>query len=76
MRDSEDLLELQTRLREDPSGKELRRLQDMLAQTRRRIDSGVAPAEFRNVTRLIDALDAAGEVLAAAWRRYHPGNAV
>jgi hypothetical protein len=76
MRDSEDLLDLQTRLREDATGRELRYLQDMLAQVRRRIDSGVAPAEFRNVTLLIDAVDAAGEVLAAAWRRYHPGNTV
>lgn len=77
MLDSDDLLDIQTRLRADGDGAERRRVRDALdelrRQLKRRMDAGVAPAEFRAIEALSDAAGAAGDVVDAAWRRYHPG---
>ena len=72
----DDMLEMQAKLRADGDGAERGRLLGVLDTLRtdlkRRIDRGVAPAEFRALQALTEAADTAGEVIEAASRRYHP----
>jgi hypothetical protein len=70
-----DLLDLQARLRSDNDGRELRGLEQQLADWRRplkqHVDAGVTKEKFGMLSAIIDAMDAAAEVLDVTWRHYH-----
>ena len=75
--DESDLLELQTRLRADFDGSERRRLeqqfQELHGSIKRKLDAGATPAEFNRLNGMLDAAQAASEVVGLVWRRFHPG---
>jgi hypothetical protein len=73
------VLELQARLAADAGGEERRQLEVSLAtlraEIRRRMNVGVAPAEYKQLEAVDGAAEAAEGVVALAWRRYHGGGA-
>lgn len=74
MLETEQMLEIQGRLRADHDGAERRRLGSMLEalrlQSRQALAAGGTPSEFRALEALAEAADAAAEVLEAASIRY------
>jgi hypothetical protein len=72
----DDLLELQEHLRNDASGTERRRLQQLLVELKRaakhRMDAGLPPAEFASLQALLTAAETGEELLLSTWRSYHP----
>lgn len=75
MADETDLLPMQATLRQDSTGEERRRIQARLTalrdRARRQMDAGVPPDEFRRLSALLDATEAAGEVVETAWKNVH-----
>ena len=71
-----NLLALEEALRADEGGRLKQSLRDEIdqyrGQVRRTLDAGVPPAQFQALSRWLVALDAAGEVVEAVWRRQHP----
>jgi hypothetical protein len=70
-----DLLDLQTRLRADSDGAQRRALEGQLLTWRQsfkgELDAGVTRQRFETLTAVIDAVDAATEVVNTTWRHYH-----
>lgn len=77
--DESDLLDLQARLRADRDGTERRRLeqqfQELHESVKRKLDAGATPAEFSKLNGMLDAAQAASEVIGLVWKRCHPGAA-
>lgn len=73
--DETDLLEIQATLRADESGTARaaldRWLEDAGRTIKRKLDIGVAPAEFAALSAMHGATEAAREVVATAWSRLH-----
>ncbi|MBL6080021.1 hypothetical protein JMJ56_18530 [Belnapia sp. T18] len=69
-----DLTELQGRLRGDADGAERRHAEQVLAKLRenvqRQLAAGAAPAEYRELLAVSEAVEAAGQVLQTAWQHY------
>jgi uncharacterized membrane-anchored protein len=70
-----ELLEIQAVLRNDADGTAGREMEAQLAQLhqelKRRLDAGAPPDEYNRLAALNEAVVAASQVLAGAWRSYH-----
>lgn len=66
----------QQQLMEDDKGVKrdalLQNLADNIRGVKRQMDAGVTPAEFARLDKIRQGLEAATEVVATAWRLYHP----
>lgn len=66
----------QQQLMEDDKGVErdalLQNLADNIRRVKHQMDAGVTPAEFARLDKIRQGLEAATEVVATAWRLYHP----
>jgi hypothetical protein len=69
------LFDIQARLSADTDGSARRAIEAELAELqrglRRRIDAGVKPDEFRRLTALADAAQAASEIVVRTWSNFH-----
>jgi hypothetical protein len=71
-----DWLPLEAELRDDADGARrdalIADLRERAADLKRRMDAGVAPAEFDGLARRHRGLTAAAQVVELVWRRHHP----
>lgn len=69
-------LPLEAELRDDADGARrdalVTDLRERAAALKRRMDEGVAPAEFDGLARRHSGLTAAAQVVELVWRRHHP----
>jgi type III secretion system YseE family protein len=67
------LLDIEDRLSDDAGGWERDRLLAELrrarADAKRQLDKGVSPEAYRNLNALLEACDAANEIVPQLWRR-------
>jgi hypothetical protein len=67
---------LEVRLKSDESGQErdalIERLDREASALKRRLDSGVPPAEFESIRRVREACLAGVQVVQMIWRLHHP----
>ncbi|WP_210160620.1 EscE/YscE/SsaE family type III secretion system needle protein co-chaperone [Hyphomicrobium sp. MC1] len=70
-----DFLEIQSTLRADASGSARAALEQRLEEAgrllKRKLDAGVAPAEFTALNAMRGATEAAKEIVVTAWKRMH-----
>jgi hypothetical protein len=73
--DREPWFPTQQTLMEDERGVErdalLQKLTDSARSVKRQMDAGVTPSEFTRLDLVRQGLEAATEVVAEVWRRYH-----
>lgn len=66
----------QQKLMEDERGIErdalLHKLAENIRAIKRQMDTGVTPGEFARLDKLRQGLEAAVDVVARTWQRYHP----
>lgn len=73
--DNEPWFEIERRLRDDADGRErdtlLSRIDEAAHTIKRRLDAGVAPAEFAGLNTVYNGFEAAREVVEKVWRSSH-----
>lgn len=73
--DDEPWFEIERRLRDDAEGRErdvlLERMDEAARSVKRRMDAGVAPAEFAGLNAVYNGFEAAHQVVETVWRARH-----